>query len=523
LIDPSNVYESHVGARLLDFFDTRSLWNRKLWNIGLHLTLSEILEAVAAVRAGVLSDASLDTLTSVARRVVGTDPGAGAEEERAVLQSALKPKLRPGGLDYYLIAQHQATIGPAYLSRWTRALRAASRPRAERAARAVASHLLDHGFSTGYMHRWWSYRIWHEPATRSLADLVEDAHLLALTPARKFEALMPVTTTTRVPPDLTIAEWRPPALVSEWLRGNDFDSSGIRQSGGLLFTVDACDPEAAVARVSEITDQLVARMTVSTRRPLKPLGQVWIKGEPKPYVMERAVRGVWVEALERENQLYNIDSSETMHAAIELLSHLQSSSPGAAVAGGWAAIEALLSEPDDRANAADRLAMLVACSFPRAELTALSYVLERRCATLTPLLSDVRENSRRCDIVADNLGQVIASPDALGASDRAAVARMSAVLKNPHDALCDIRDHAIVAFRRLYRQRNLVLHWGRTDAVALRASLRTAAPLVGAGIDRIIHAYYVDRLSPLQLVARAKMALATVGTLAGPPCTRLLG
>jgi hypothetical protein len=41
--------------------------------------------------------------------------------------------------------------------------------------------------------------------------------------------------------------------------------------------------------------------------------------------------------------------------------------------------------------------------------------------------------------------------------------------------------------RRLYRQRNLVLHWGRMNAVGLRAALRTAAPLVGAGMDRIAH------------------------------------
>ena len=75
---------------------------------------------------------------------------------------------------------------------------------------------------------------------------------------------------------------------------------------------------------------------------------------------------------------------------------------------------------------------------------------------------------------------------------------------------------------RLYRQRNMVLHGARMDAVALRASLRTAAPLVGAGIDRIIHAHYVGKVAPLPLTARAQIALATIGTEGGPRITTLL-
>ena len=35
MIDSVNEFETHVGARLLDFFDSGSPWNRKLWNVGL--------------------------------------------------------------------------------------------------------------------------------------------------------------------------------------------------------------------------------------------------------------------------------------------------------------------------------------------------------------------------------------------------------------------------------------------------------------------------------------------------------
>jgi hypothetical protein len=205
------------------------------------------------------------------------------------------------------------------------------------------------------------------------------------------------------------------------------------------------------------------------------------------------------------------------------LSHLQSSSPGAAVAGGWAAIEALLGEPNDRAGAAERLAMLVACSFPRAELTALSYALPRRDAEIAARLVGVTENRARCSIVLAALRDGKADLSALSKSDHAAALRMIQLASDAHRVLADIQEHAAIGFRRLYRQRNIVLHWGKTDGSPLRASLRTTAPLVGAGIDRIIHAHYVDRLTPLQLVARAKLGLATVDGRGGPTCTSLLG
>jgi hypothetical protein len=142
---------------------------------------------------------------------------------------------------------------------------------------------------------------------------------------------------------------------------------------------------------------------------------------------------------------------------------------------------------------------------------------------LAAALAPAHENRQRCRIVADALIAGTAQMAVLLRSDRAAAVRMTELARDSHRVLADVHEHVATALRRLYRQRNLVLHWGKTDGVALRASLRTTAPLVGAGIDRIIHAHYVDSLSPLQLVARAKMALATVGTTSGPRCTELLG
>ena len=78
------------------------------------------------------------------------------------------------------------------------------------------------------------------------------------------------------------------------------------------------------------------------------------------------------------------------------------------------------------------------------------------------------------------------------------------------------------SLRRLYRQRNIVLHGGSTQSVALNATLRTAAPLVGAGLDRLTHAYLVDGVLPLALAAKAELRLGLVGARDAPSVTDLL-
>jgi len=100
---------------------------------------------------------------------------------------------------------------------------------------------------------------------------------------------------------------------------------------------------------------------------------------------------------------------------------------------------------------------------------------------------------------------------------------MNEVLLNPKETLAKIKDHVQDAFARLYRQRNLILHAGRTHAVALRSTLRGATPLVGAGLDRICHARFVDGVTPIRLAGRARTALETVSTDDLNYCVTLLG
>jgi hypothetical protein len=216
---------------------------------------------------------------------------------------------------------------------------------------------------------------------------------------------------------------------------------------------------------------------------------------------------VGVKELFREDRIFSTDVTHSVDAALELLAHLEGSSPPAAIAGGWGAIEGLLADPNDRASAADNLATLVTCSFPRAELTALSHRAEKAHPDDCAPLIGVETNRERSRILATLILEN-RLPDMQAVADQAAVARLRKLLRNPPTELQTIRDSIGESLHRLYRQRNLILHGARLDSVALDASLRTVAKLVGAGMDRITHGHYVQKLKPMELVAKANLALA---------------
>ncbi len=505
------VFQRHVAARLLDFFGSNTLWHRRLWTVGLVLTLREVLEASEAVQASSLSAGTLKTLTSSALSLMGTDPGVGTIQQRRLLDRCLKTEMRFRGLDYDVLGQLVDDIDHHYLERWAIALTGRDHPGVERTARAIAAHMLDSGLSAEFLHHWWTYKINHENGARTLADLMQDAHTLVQQQPRSYRILVafqaaPSSKSGRP------TNWLTPQRVSQWLTEHGFDPSRVRQSGGMEFTIAAQDPWSAVEATAEIVDTFSARVAVSSRDELRPVESVWIHHEPKPFRLKNRRRGLQVRALYREDRLYSDGRDAIIDAAFELLEPLAGGAPGPAVAGGWAAIEALLFMPGDieRGMAGDRLAGIVAASFPRAELTALAYKVAEGADPIGAQINAATTNRDRASVVANAIATGAQLPLTTD-SDNAAVMRLGALLADPHSVLRDIQHHASSVFRRLYKNRNLVLHWGKTDAISLRPGLRTAAPLVGAGMDRVAHAWFVSQTPPHELAARATIRLALVG------------
>ena len=442
----------------------------------------------------------------------GKDPGVGGRVEKRLLHQALKGDIPFQSMDYLGIEAIGQDLERHYLTRWSAALQGTPNVSVERTARAIAAHLLDLGFSADYLHRWWTYRVNHESGQKTIAELVAEAHALAQQPPAKYEVLVAFEgaplRNIRMPPN-----WMDSQTVRAWLIQQEFDARGLRQNGGLLLEIDARDPDAAVEEAGETIEVFAARIAIGASGELKPVDKAWVKGQSRTFNLKRRRRGAEVHTLQRENQLYRQGPAGLIDAAIESLRPLNMGSLSSAIAGAWTAVEGLLSgsgDADSRATTAiGSMAAIIACSFPRAEMTTLSYVLEKSGHPLAPQLATAANNYERAALLGRALktGQQVSFPSA---ADTAALGRLQLILQDPATALNDVCSHLDAAFRRLYRQRNLVLHGARTEGATLKATVRTTAPLVGAGVDRITRGSLLQGLTPRALAARARLRLETV-------------
>jgi hypothetical protein len=277
----------------------------------------------------------LRNLVDYTTTLIGPDPGIGPAPRKQALIRALRSPIRLDGAEYNQIKILLQAIEAEYLQNWATALRANTQPRAERSARYIASFLLDAGFSAPYLHRWMTYRVEHEPGTRTLANILDDAVALVSTPNRTYRVLVAFEAAAEAksgPP----ANWIEPAAVTAWLQANNHSVVGIRQNGGMWFSVEAPDSWSAVGKVVEIVDRLTSRVILGTNGRLIPLPSAWVEGQPKRYRFGILPRQVQVHALHREDKLYTVTKGNIVDAALELLAPLENGSPCPAISTAFA-------------------------------------------------------------------------------------------------------------------------------------------------------------------------------------------
>ncbi len=229
MISTVNAYEQLICARLFDYFSSRTHWNRSLWNVGTLLALREVLEASEAQNQGHLKDTAIRGVVATALRLLHDDPGLGTPLDRSALEALLTFNGAPReevpfqGLEYEAIKEIVEKATPQYLERWATALSATNPPAAERTSRAIASHLLDRGFHSDFLHRWWTWRFNNPPDLETpLASVLQEASALASRPDVDFEVLIPFPTPLQAPRDLLPpASWIDSTAVGEWLRANN--------------------------------------------------------------------------------------------------------------------------------------------------------------------------------------------------------------------------------------------------------------------------------------------------------------
>ncbi|MFF0775817.1 hypothetical protein ACFYUK_43495 [Nonomuraea wenchangensis] len=495
--------------RMLDFAAAGTPWHRRLWRLGTMLELSELLEAVSARALGALAESSVKYLGDVLARRIQRDPGMGSPAERGQLIKHVNRTMQAAGHDWTALQVLLQEGRPGYLSRWASHLRNAEAD-PEPTARAIISHLLDEGYSAEATHKWLTYQVKYNKTPMTLGDLCDEAQALINRPKVRFTTLVPLSACPPLPEERP-EHWLSPSETAEWLSWWFPAERSIRQSGGLVLEIDAKDKFSALKEAHSQVERLTARFQVGARQRLEFHPMLYMLGELGPLGYIGGPRRVQVHALERTKEVFRLRLDPQIDAALELLRPLDRGTPAAATAGSWAALEALLVGPGDTANrvvAATRMARIVTCHYVVSELLSLAqaHASTRDDAVARRLRSIDDEQDRA--VFFEKAVRKGSVADFASAGAQMALLRVRALLADPNVVLARIGCQLEDSFRRLYRQRNLIVHAGQTGSVALEGTLRTVSPLVGAGVDRVVQAGALHGVPALTFAAVTEVRLA---------------
>lgn len=505
----NNSYDEQAIGRMLELVSPAAPWYRRLWHSGPLLVAGELLDSGSRGT----SPAARRELHAELVNCLRDDAGIGGRHAAAV-RSAL-PKdakdLEAGSHAWHGLQAATASVRTDYLARWASRVRSARNIPADFLARRTVAHLLDSGWSATHVHRWVTYRAKYSSARVDVADILEEASATVNSPPKEFEFCVPLGQAPHLPRP-TPDGWLTSREVAVWRSRNTPQVSAVRQYGGAIFTVSAPDVYAAADAVRNQLASLVARFAVGGRRTLRPTGDMWVRGFPDTLPVDGSPRRVEVHSFERMDQLFSRGIPEPLTSALTLIAPLDRGAPAAAITGAWAAVESLMTGPSDgpKTVAADRMALVIAASYLRAELTVLAWAHSRAADdTIAQAVSWASENRARAAIMERAIAG--GHPATVQRDvDAWALARVSTQCADPRTSVLAVQRIVRRALLRLYRHRNSIMHSGRTDATGFEAALRIGAPLVAAGLDRVAHAMLNGERVPLAMAARARVRLETL-------------
>lgn len=515
--------------RVAEQVEPWTTWARRAWEPGTVLRIKELVEACRWVEPQVLSDGAVQWLRTRVQPLIGQDPGLANGAVRQQLQAALKDPVRSGSQKLRRLQSLIDFIEKDYLGRW-RATVATDRFDLEQAARFISSHVLDHGLHPEYL------RLQLRGAIRGGADGVDLVDLMEAElnlPPRVYVGWVRLKDVPH--PELMEKRenWHDARSTNDVLRAHNCPPTRS-QSGSLRFRLQARDIYSAATEVYEDMERLKSRTRLLRSKQLTYEPRIYFEDGATLPLRARHPQ-ISAVSLARTEILYTAPLDGGHRQAIDdslfLAADLLHASPGVAAGSAWASLESLLGEGDPDAAergkviAADRAASIIAASWPRAELTKLSYsiVADATCPTSVKSRLDAagEDNAQRANVLWKAVEAGISMQMALP-REQAALLRMQELCAQPMAEMRRVQGYLTASLRRLYRQRNLVLHGGAMKPVALRSALRTAGPLVAASLDRISYCLERNEWAPLDTVARAELAVACAGKDSDWPVPNLL-
>ena len=505
--------------RLVEQCEPWTPWDRRAWEPGSVLAFKELDEALQWQERGVLSEGSVEWLRQSLLGRLGQDDGLAQLAVRQQLHELLRAKIVPGSRRHDQLKRLTMFVEDQYLREWQAAIGRAPAVNVERMSRYVSAHVIDCGHHPGWLQKHTKSLV---SDGASIGDVIEAYTRLLSNEPQDFVGIVALTSVPEIELMVKDPRWISATEVSSHLQRFGRSHSSRRQVGGLRLVVSARDLASAALAVSSELQRMAAK-TLFLRRPQGLTYAPYFYPEAgNAQSLTQGNQSVTAMSLVRTGVLYSHRDtghrSGVLDDAVQLASTLVTGTPSVAAAGAWAALESVLVTGSDasdrtvgRSAAADRAAKILTSSWPRAELTRLSYKIDKsQCAgRVCHDLDRVGErNLERAQIIWAGIGSGSIS-GFHKPRDQAAFLRMTALLSDTRSVLGRVEAYLRSSLRRLYRQRNMVLHGGSDRPIAISATVRTAGPLVAATLDRLVHAAEIDGLTAFEALARSEVFLGS--------------
>ena len=502
-------YAGQLVDELLRLLSDRAGWQTILLRQSTIGLMEELAEAGVHAADGVLSSASFDELNRQTRQQILNDPGLGPIQDRGPLLSQSphgREEFVPTSYKYKAWTSAIPQLKAAYIRKWRKELQGpgyddtsgppfAIDPR--ESACFLASHLLYLGLSNGYLSRWLSFRVKHDPSPYSVDKIIEQLEILVDSGPGNVQVLVGLAQPPRDEVRSTHG-WLNATLARQWLENNSHQGPKTLH-GGILYESEQWDLDGTLLNVARAVHRLRQRAILKSGRAPEFYGTAWVAGvkDPRRLPETSQLGRALVPGYELGDPHVEAPASDDrLEVAVELLLAALTES-GPSVAGMlWAALEALLAAPGDpeRVEVANRAGDIALVALVRSSIQVSLGILFSRCPNeaLTQRLRGLEAQDR-----------LIEFEGALRREEYDTLPHRSTRLTLAHtrrlfdvNVLRQQREDLRQTLRGLYRQRNLVLHGGVTDGALLASILRSSIPVAASVVNRYARASHDGTKDP---------------------------
>lgn len=494
--------------RILELTSTQAPWHRRLWRGGTMELAQEFL--TDSVRPGAREIAIADRRTHL-MEAVRTDHGIDDFGKRIeTLAKGISTDTDETSHAWIALRHHLGEMNDAYLTNWADALDTppSNRPRidAEGAARRITAHILSSGMHKNSLHRWLR-DVQSKSKAVTPGDFLRQADQRLKAPEKVFTFCVPVD---KLPPfevkPETAPGWMTASETADWKRRHAPEAKPARHQGSFLLETTARDVNAAADAARDVIAHLRTKFQLGSRNSIGIHPTMWSMQKRSGFPTLATNRMINLTAFDRLGRLQDLTIADYLANTLALVEPLQTAASHIAVMSGWSAIESLLVGPPDREDivAAGRFSLIIAASLMRAEFAwlAKTYIAENNDAEAQSL-DDCESNIERAKLF-QMLAFTRPGLTLTNVTDNLALQRVRPALQNPRREITNIAEILTREFTRLYRKRNMVVHGGQIRGANLHSISETLTPLIGAGIDRIVHAELQFGVPPIELSAIAE-------------------